>query len=202
MIKLNQLSDLHKTAGYDTIYLTDNNNLYAAYKFFKHDKSDLKKVIGINANILHMGKKTSLLLYAKNEEGFQNLIVISSLINLSKDLFIEFSDLIKYTDDIICVSPGFDSDIDMAILRQDNELAITIIADYKQSIKDFYIGLSLQTLKAEVMVAPVLKNLAEGVGCGLLPIHKTNYLKPEKEAYDALIKNRKIQRMSVLMMLI
>ena len=34
MIKLEDMADMSLKAGYDTLYLSDDNNLYAAYKFF------------------------------------------------------------------------------------------------------------------------------------------------------------------------
>ncbi|PKK87255.1 MAG: DNA polymerase III subunit alpha, partial [Tenericutes bacterium HGW-Tenericutes-8] len=188
MIKLQDMAAMSLQAGYDTIFLSDENNLYAAYKFFKHTKTAMKRIIGMKIDLMHMGRQTSLLVYAQNASGFQNLIIISSLINLSKDQLIDFKDLIKYQEHLIMVTPGFESDIDGALLKSEYDLALQITLDYKKSITNFYIGLSLQTLKLEMVIAPLLKRLATAHSIKLLPVHKTNYLKHQKEAYDALIK--------------
>ncbi len=188
MIKLEDMADMSLKAGYDKIYLSDDNNLYAAYKFFKHVKTPIKKVIGMKIDLVHMQKKTCLLAYAKNDLGYQNLIILSSLVNLSKERIIDFKDLIKYQESLIFVTPGFESDIDQALLKSEFDLALALTLDYKQALSDFYIGLSLQTLKQEMVVAPLINRLANSQGIHILPVHKTNYLKHQQEAFDALIK--------------
>src|SRR5262249_30690847 len=63
-----------KDAGCEVLALTDIDNMYGAIEFYAEcKKSGIKPIIGLDANIGD-GKRT--LLYAKNYEGYKNLIAL------------------------------------------------------------------------------------------------------------------------------
>lgn len=185
-IRLETLFEEIKQRGYDTVFLSDDNNLYASYKFFSIS-TPIKRILGIRLSITHLEQHTSLYAYAISKKGHQNLIILSSLVQLSKNKTVDMGDLIKYQEDLIFISSGYTSDIDQAILKNDLLEARKRVENYRYLLKHFYLGLMVQTLKMEIEVAPKIAKLAEHYGIGLMPLHASNYIEDEA-SYDALIK--------------
>ncbi len=185
-IRLESLFDELVNKGYDTVFLSDDNNLYASYKFFSV-KTNIKRILGMKLSIIHSEQTTKIYAYATTNIGYQNLIILSSLVQLSKTKTIDMMDVIKYQEDIIFVTTGFDSDIDQAILKNDLNEAKRRIESYRYLLKRFYLGLMVQTLKMEIEVAPKLVSLSQQYQIDVLPIHQTNYIN-DHLSYDALIK--------------
>ena len=185
-IRLETLFEDLKHRGYDTVFLSDDNNLYASYKFFSVP-TDLKRILGMRLSIIHLEQTTTIYAYATTQKGHQNLIILSSLLQLSKQKAVDMNDLIKYQEDLIFISAGYASDIDQAILKKDLNDARRRIESYRYLLKQFYLGLMVQTLKMEIEVAPTIKALSNEYKIDMLPLHQANYL-DDVEAYDALIK--------------
>jgi DNA polymerase-3 subunit alpha len=185
-IRLETLFEQIKQRGYDTVFLSDDNNLYASYKFFSVH-TDIKRILGIRLSITHLEQNTTLYAYAMTKKGHQNLIILSSLVQLSKTKTVDMADLIKYQEDLIFVSGGYASDIDQAILKNDLQEARRRVESYRYLLKQFYLGLMVQTLKMEIEVAPKIAQMAQQYQIGLLPLHMSNYI-DDQASYDALIK--------------
>ena len=102
---LNSLNDIKKLVslakeyGYTSLAITDYNNMFGVMEFYQEcKKNDIKPIIGIELDYLN----TKILLYAKNIEGYKNLIklsTISSSRNLTRD------DLEEHKDNLILVMP-------------------------------------------------------------------------------------------------
>ena len=83
-----RMSDLVKRAvsnGYTSLAITDTK-MHGTIKFYKECKANnINPVIGLNLFIegLFEGSKNHILLYAKNNKGYQNLLRIASLYSLN-----------------------------------------------------------------------------------------------------------------------
>ncbi|CCV66302.1 DNA polymerase III alpha subunit [Paracholeplasma brassicae] len=190
-LRLDDLFLNAKNHGYDFLALSDTNNLYAAYKFFRYAKKypDIKPIIGLRLEIYHLDVKSSLLFYAKNQKGYQSLLILSSMVMLNDEKRLELDAILPFTSDLIVVTPGYLSDIDQAILNNDLNQAKKRLQSYQQAFNEFYLGLSVQSFQLEMKVAPAMYQIAEDSNVLLLPIHQTAYLeKKDARARDALIK--------------
>ena len=88
-----------KELGYTSLAITDENNMFGVMEFYLEcKKNDIKPIIGIKLII----EDSELLLYAKNKEGYKNLIKLSTIIS-ERNLNID--DLIKYKHNLILVMP-------------------------------------------------------------------------------------------------
>ena len=75
-----------------------DDNLYGAIEFYdKCIKNDIKPIIGLEINIGY-----TILLYAKNYYGYQNLCNINTLVSEGK---LDFETLIKYINNLVVVVP-------------------------------------------------------------------------------------------------
>src|SRR5688572_6382005 len=75
-----------RTLGFDALALTDRHNLYAAVKFSRACRSvGLKPILGCEINLdfssgeTRPGRVPSLVLLARDEEGYHNLCRILSM---------------------------------------------------------------------------------------------------------------------------
>ena len=78
---LNHISKLvakAKELGYTSLAITDKNNMFGVMEFYLEcKKNDIKPIIGIELQI----NDSKILLYAKNKDGYKNLIKLSTLIS-------------------------------------------------------------------------------------------------------------------------
>ena len=99
---LNKINDTVKKAkeyNYKALAITDHNNMFGVMEFYLEClKNNIKPIIGIKLDILN----GEILLYAKNNNGYKNLIKLSTLIS---DRNLTIQDLTEYKNDLILVLP-------------------------------------------------------------------------------------------------
>ena len=102
---LSSLNDIKKLValaseyGYNTLAITDENNMFAVMEFYLEcKKNNIKAIIGIELTY----DNTILLLYAKNIEGYKNLIKLATI---KSDRNLTNEDLINYKDNLILIMP-------------------------------------------------------------------------------------------------
>ena len=102
---LNSLNDIKKLValandyGYSSLAITDENNMFGVMEFYLEcQKYNLKPLIGIELTI----DDSRVLLYAKNNLGYKNLIKLSTIIS---DRKLTYDDLLEHKDNLILVMP-------------------------------------------------------------------------------------------------
>ena len=107
---LNNIEDLVKQAsilGYQSLAITDDNNMFGVPEFYDEcKKNNIKPIIGLELTI----EDKNILLYAINNKGYKNLIKLSTITsekNLTKE------DLMKYKDNLLLIIPykSYDEEI-------------------------------------------------------------------------------------------
>ena len=96
---IKKLVDLAANYGYTSLAITDEGNMFGVMEFYNEcNKKGIKPIIGIELDVLD----TRILLYAKNINGYKNLIKLSTIIS---DADLTIDDLKKYHDNLILVMP-------------------------------------------------------------------------------------------------
>ena len=97
--EIKKMVSLAKDYGYQSLAITDENNMFGVMEFYLEcKKNNIKPIIGIELTMAN----TILLLYAKNINGYKNLIKLTTT-KSDRELHIE--DLITYKDNLILVMP-------------------------------------------------------------------------------------------------
>ncbi len=97
MIKIRQLVKVARENNLKALTITDNN-MYGAIEFYKEcKKNNIKPIIGLEISL-----PEKIILYAKDIEGYKNLIKITT-IKSEKDITID--DLNKYANSLLCIVP-------------------------------------------------------------------------------------------------
>ncbi len=98
-----------KADGHEALALTDLNNLYGAIEFYKEcNAAGIKPIIGLDA---HVGDGKRMLLYAKNRDGYQNLLKLVTGAHLSfpENPTITREMLSQHQDGLLLVDPADES---------------------------------------------------------------------------------------------
>ncbi|MBT4936630.1 DNA polymerase III subunit alpha, partial [Candidatus Peregrinibacteria bacterium] len=125
------LAKTAKEQGSSAIALTDNGVMYGAIEFYKAcQKEGIKPIIGMEAYIAPRslykkefksdGRPWTLVLLAETQEGYQNLLKLSSIAHMEGMYYkprIDLEVLEKYKKGLIALSGGFSGEIPHAILE-------------------------------------------------------------------------------------
>ncbi|HSX48910.1 MAG TPA: DNA polymerase III subunit alpha [Candidatus Saccharimonadales bacterium] len=143
--KISKLLTRVKEMNMDSVAVTDHGTMYGAIEFYKKAKAEnVRPIIGVEAyTVLYDHKEkpdkerfnyNHLLLLAKNEEGYKNLMKITSIAHLEGYYYrprIQRELIEKYSKGIICTSACVNGEIARAIIDGDYTKA-------KRTAKWFY----------------------------------------------------------------
>lgn len=212
-----------KANGMDSLAITDHGAMYGAIDFYKEaKKQDVKPIIGIEAYMTAGSMKDRaekgrtqnfhLLLLAKDNEGYQNLMRLTSLAHLDGYYYkprFDRETLIKYSKGLICTSACPLGEVGQALIQDDYKLAKNTAKWFLDIFKkDYYLEMQRhsfdkwagQVTKAEVKqnIISAFQNiekvnsgvikLSRELGIPLVATNDAHYIeKKDAGAQDALV---------------
>ena len=203
--KIDDLIKATKNDGMDALALTDNGNLYGAIEFYKEcKKADIKPIIGVDAYVALRtrhdkearidNKRSRLILLAKNETGYKNLIALVTKSHLEGFYYkprIDHELIEQYHEGLIAILPSFSSEVSLALKRGDTKEAEERCTWYENVFKkDLYLEITHHPEIAghdELMEAIVA--LAKKTDTPLVAAHDVYYIEPgDRKARDVLMR--------------
>ncbi len=191
-------SYLHKIANFGSkaLALTDNGAMFGALEFYKKARSmNIKPIIGQRVFVapisrFEKSKRSSggrnfyaMILLAKNNTGYKNLIKLSSL-GFSEGFYykprVDRELLEKYKEGIIALSDGFSGVVGSHILKGDNETAIENAKYFKNLFgKDFYLEIQDHKIdESQELISQTVK-IARDLDIPLVATNNVHYLERE-----------------------
>jgi len=145
---LGQIDDLIKKAqdnGMPALAITDHGVMYGAIEFYKKaKKAGLKPIIGVEAYVArngHQNKRAKiderpyhLILLAKNEQGYKNLVKLTTIAHLDGFYYkprIDFELLEQYHEGLICATACLAGELPRHILAGNLDAAREMIKKYQ-----------------------------------------------------------------------
>ncbi len=145
LTRLEMLVSDAKKYGYTYLTIADNNNLHGAYKFYKEClKNGITPVIGINVSCKFDDRVSNLLLYAKNQTGYQNIAELASILKINNKP-LDINNLNSHKEGVVAITSGFDSEFDLLLLCGNERDAYNIASILNNLYEDFYIGINKQS---------------------------------------------------------
>ncbi|WP_148631004.1 DNA polymerase III subunit alpha [Bacillus sp. E214] len=188
-LSIRDIVTLAKNNGFSSIALTDRNVMYGAVSFYKECmEQGIKPIIGLTADIFddEEHKSYPLILLAKNNEGYHNLMKISSAIQTKSPDGLPFRWLKGYARGLIAITPGIEGEIESTLFHNE-QAAEKVLLKYKTLFGNQSFYLSLPKPSTEGMERAKIKQLADKTNTQLVAAHHICYLKPEDSlAYQAL----------------
>lgn len=180
--------------GFNTVTLTDRDNMFGAIEFYeKAKKANLKPILGISLSIGSFdtgdNKIYPLTLLAKSYTGYMNLIELASLVRLNAHKSVSFQELSQYSNDIICLTGNYTGEIASYLIQTPSKVTAWV-QSYKDLFKDnlYFEVLPLTNTPEQLKANKLLIKLAKSSQIPLVLTAQTMYLTPEqKTAHDIML---------------
>lgn len=191
-----------KELGQTSIAITDHGVMYGIIDFYRACKAEgLKPILGMETYVAKGKYDTQdvkdrdsahLILLAKNETGYQNLMLLSSEAFIHGFYYkprIDYDLLREHHEGLICLSACLAGDIPQAFLRGQDAKAYEIARMLKETFgEDFYIELQNHGIPEQLEVLPKLRTLAKTLGIKTVATNDIHYVKKDDaDAQDVLL---------------
>ncbi len=200
--KVPELVKAAKENGMQALALTDSGNLYGAIEFYKQcKKEEIKPIIGVDfyaalrtrfdkeARIDN--KRYRLVLLAKNQEGYKNLIKLVTASGIEGFYYkprVDKELLARHNNDLIAISPSFSGEIATHLKNRNYNEAVRAADEYRKMFPEFYLEITDHPeLEGHAALKEEIINFARKHDIPLVAAHDVYYIKPEdKKARDTL----------------
>lgn len=183
-----------KEYGMNAVGLTDLNNFYGVFKFYKKCKAEkIKPIVGTKLNICFLPHNIhennthyQINLLVKNDEGYHNLNTLITLAQTEgkesgeSDAIpkVYYKDVLKRAEGLVCLSGGYEG-LWNQIINVQNSISKTEwedrLLDFKEAFKDdFYIEIQDHGVSSELEVNVELLKLHKKHNIEIVLTH--NYL--------------------------
>ncbi|ASN05011.1 DNA polymerase III subunit alpha [Virgibacillus necropolis] len=185
--------------NFQALALTDDHVLYGAIPFYKACKSHgIKPIIGINVQVIdeHTEEITCILL-AKNNQGYKQLMKLSTDVQLSDNKNIEFAQLNKYTQDLIGIVSTTSKEIGIRFENQSFEEINEYLAHWKQAFAggDFYLSVEDHGKERDKTLHQKVQTYSIRERVNVVAVNDVRYLdQKDDHAYDCLQAIKKGQQ--------
>lgn len=201
-----RITDLVRRAGeygMKSLALTDHGVMYGAIPFYKAcTAAGIKPIIGCEAYLTAGSRRERgsrkdqpiyhLILLAKNETGYRNLMKLVSIGHLEGQHYkprIDMEALADHAEGIICLSACLGGEVPQHLLHGRGDEARKAALRYKEIFGgDFYLELQDHGIPEQKRVNPQLIELASELDIQLVATNDVHYLaKEDAEVQDVLI---------------
>lgn len=193
-----------KEMGFSAVGLTDNAYLYGLVEFYKAAReAGIKPLLGCDFYITSgsrfdrgpesVSQTSRLTVLARNNDGYHNLLSLSTLASLEGFLDqprIDFELLEKYSAGLTVLSGGQEGQVAGLLLAGDRSGAAALAQRYQKLFgPNFYLEIQRHShIPAYLELEPLLIALGRDLGIPLVATHSPHYLRPgDANAHDILL---------------
>jgi len=192
-----------KELGMDSVAITDHGNMYGAIDFYETmKKNGIKPIIGCEVYVAPDGrlkkekrsaKRYHLVLLAKNNTGYKNLIKIVSIGFLEGFYYkprVDYEILKKYHEGIIGLSACLQGEIPSSALKEGKEAARKALHKYTDIFEkeNFFLEIQNHNLPEEKEAIRIMAELSKEENIPLVATNDAHYLRKEDaKAHDIVL---------------
>lgn len=201
--KINGMMERVKELGMDAIAITDHGTMFGVIEFYKAArKHGIKPIIGCEVytaprrmedkDPIKDKNQGHLVLLAKNNRGYQNLIKLVSESFVRGFYYkprIDYALLKEHSEGLIVLSACIAGDIQQLLLQGQYQQAKALALDLKETFgPDFYLELQDHQLPEQKQLNPLLVKMSRETGIPLVATNDSHYTYQEDaEAHDILL---------------
>ena len=193
-LRTEELAKYCKSEKIKAIGLCDTNNLCGALEFSESiAKSRTQPIIGTQINIKYKNQFGKIPLFAKDLNGYKNLIKLSSKsfleINENEEPHCKIEDIEKNHKGLILLSGSFDGLIGKLFFKNLTDDIFVLLKKFKKTFNDnFYLEIQRHNDNGEKLYEKFLLNTSEKLEIPIIATHEVFYLTPDMhEAHDAYL---------------
>ena len=200
--RIDQLIEKAKSYGMDSLAITDHGQMYGVIEFYKKaTAAGIKPIIGCEVYISekdHTLKDPSnkryyhLILLAKNNNGYQNLLKIVSEAYVNGYYYkprVDLDFIKDYSEDIIALSACLSGEVNQRILENDIDGAYETAKKYVEVFgkENYYLELQNHGLPEQKRVNEVLVKMHEDLDIELVATNDAHYINREDSYYQDVL---------------
>ena len=200
MMKIEPMVQRAKELGMNAVAITDHGNMYGVIEFYQLCKKyDVKPIIGSEfymtpfSRFEKTGPRYHLILIAKSEQGYKNLLKLSSKSFIEGFYYkprIDRELLEQYSEGLICLSACLQGEIPRLILEgkinEAEQRAIYLKELFGKN--SFFLELQIHGIKDERTAAKSLYSISKKLQIPIVATNDVHYLnKTDAEAHDILL---------------
>ena len=192
-----------KSLGQDALAITDHGVMYGVIDFYRAcEKEGIKPILGMEAYVAPRSRfdrdgsqdreYAHLILLAKNETGYKNLMLLSSDAFLHGFYYkprIDYDLLAEHAEGLVCLSACLAGDIPQLLLKNRYDDAKALAARLQSIFHgDFYIELQNHGIPEQQQVLPGLRRIAKELSIKTVATNDIHYVeRGDAEAQDVLL---------------
>lgn len=202
--KINDLIKTAKAKGYPAIGLADVNVTYGLVNFYElAKKAGIKPLLGMQLRLnglIDSTQKYDLLVFAKTNQGYHNLLRLSSAVNLltengQNDKVLTLKELTKYLNDLLIIVPASLKSELRALYDTNQALGSDYVRQLKQLTGELYLG--IYASKASIDYINYVRELGKQFELPLVAVEDSQYLQPHdqflQKTLRSIAKGEKLQ---------
>lgn len=200
-VRIRELIPAAKELGMDSLAITDHGNMYGAVDFYQQArKAGVKPIIGCEAYVApgFRGDRTKrgayhLILLARNNEGYKNLIYLASMANIEGFYYrprIDRELLSQHSEGLIGMSACLGGEIPRAFREGGLERARRTTAEYKELFEkdSFYLEIQNNGYPEQPALNEALRTIGTDLGIPLVATNDVHYLRAsDAQAHEILM---------------
>ncbi|MCJ8009632.1 DNA polymerase-3 subunit alpha [Lederbergia wuyishanensis] len=200
-ISIESLVEKAKEYNYSALAITDHNVLYGALPFYKACiKAKIKPIIGLTADVLLIeGEAYSFVLLAKNNEGYKNLVKISSYIKTSSERRIPWEKFKPLTSGLIGLASPRYGKIGQHISEGNMSEAAALVKNFVESFEEdsFYLTMQNFGTDTDVSMNKSILSISKKMNIPIVATNNVHFLEEDDSfAYTCLKAIRDGEKLS------
>lgn len=200
--RIDELIEKAKSFGMDSLAITDHGQMYGVIEFYKKaTAAGIKPIIGCEVYVTekdHLIKDPTnkryyhLILLAKNNNGYQNLLKIVSEGYVNGYYYkprVDLDFIEKYSEDIIALSACLSGEVNQRILENDIDAAYETAKKYAEVFgrENYYLELQNHGLPEQRIVNEILVKMHNDLDIELIATNDVHYINREDSFYQDVL---------------
>ncbi|MBO7703196.1 MAG: DNA polymerase III subunit alpha [Solobacterium sp.] len=178
-IRLPELVKTAKELGYDSLALTDRNVMHGTAAFSHLCEAEgIKPIFGLELDVEMESETVPFLLLAETNQGFTNLMRLSSEAEISRKP-VPFSFFLTHLDGLFVIVYGEGGYLEAPLIQENREGVLERLRYLKAHIPEFDAALSYQDAGMWRIKNQLLKECARALNIPVCPLNKIVYLKQD-----------------------
>lgn len=190
--------------GYQAVGLADVNVTYGLVNFYElAQKAGIKPLLGMQLRLnglVDSTQKYDLLVFAQSDQGYHNLLRLSSAINLltengQNDKILTLKELTKYLADLVMIVPANVHSELLALFETNQAMGSDFVREIKKLTSDLYLG--VYASRDSQNYIDYVRGLAKQFDLPLVAVEDSEYLNPHdhflQKTLQAIAGGEKIQ---------
>lgn len=193
--KIADLINFSKEQGYQAVGLADVNVTYGLVNFYElAKKAGIKPLLGMQLRLnglIDSTQKYDLIVFAKNDQGYHNLLRLSSAVNLltengQNEKVLTLKELTKYLSNLLFIVPANVKSELLTLFETNKKLGSDLIRELKKLTSDLYLGVYASEKSQNYI--DYVQSLSKQFDVPLVATEDSEYLKPNDRFLQEVLR--------------